>query len=286
LTDAEILAEIERQGQILADGRDCTVYLCPSDRVPHKESSAGYEKRELVTDGDPILDLEIWDSDARQIVFIRTIGPQAALDAVPYAEWVGNRTLPQRIFASGDFFLDDYQRTELFPQSYSLYTELCSTLRPKSIFEIGVRAGYSAWAMLRGCAAGTIYHGIDIADISYANGMLYEEYPEHVLRLARCDSGTLTHLSQTYDLAHVDGNHSHEGALHDINLCWGRAKYILIDDVTAYCTVNSAVNEWLAKYPGIQAVRYATQTGHVMLGPLPHLFGPRDMHEEQAEENT
>jgi len=274
VTDAEILAEIARQGQRLGNGKDCTVYLCPSDRIPHKESNVGFEVRELITDGDPIMDLEIWDSDERQIVFIRTIGPQDALNAVPWVEWEGNGTLPQRIFAQGDFFLDEYQRTELFPPSYSLYTELCSALRPKSIFEIGVRAGYSAWAMLRGCAAGTIYHGIDIGDITYANGMLHEEYPEHELRLARCDSGTLTHLSRTYDLAHIDGNHSHEGALKDIALCFGRAKYILVDDVIAYCTVNSAINEWLAAHPDIQAVRYATQTGHIMLGPLPYMYGP------------
>ena len=101
--------------------------------------------------------------------------------------------------------------------------------------------------------------------------MLHAEFPYHELRLARCDSGMLTNLSRSYDLAHVDGNHSHEGAMHDLGLCWGRAKYILVDDVDAFCTVNSAVNEFLSLHPKVPAVRYMTQTGHVMLGPLPLL---------------
>ncbi|HEY4152153.1 MAG TPA: class I SAM-dependent methyltransferase [Pseudolysinimonas sp.] len=273
MTDQEISAEITRVWAEIANTQDCVIFLSPREKMPEKDYQplADARVRFLIT-GNPALDLEIHETDDARHVFIRKIGPQEALDALPVAPFDGTRyRLPDRIFAPGDGFREDYS-TAKYGANYSLYTELCSGLKPTSIFEIGVRYGYSAWAMLSGCPAGTTYHGVDINSLEYANGMLHEEFPQHDLRLARADSGTMTHLSRTYDLAHVDGNHSHEGALHDIGLCWGRAKYILIDDVTAFCTVNSAMNEWLAKYPpGYKAVRYDTQTGHVLLGPLPYM---------------
>jgi hypothetical protein len=269
MTDAEIIREMSRQWQLLSNLHDCTIYLCPSDRLPKQDGLlTDCDTRFLVTDGDPALDLEIRETDEAQQIFVRKIGPQARLDAVPFASFYGDYRLPDRIFAPDDPFINDYRIAESFRAGYSLYTEVCYGIRPRSIFEIGIRAGYSAWAMLRGCADGTLYHGIDIKEATYAYSMLLREFPTHEYRIARADSGMLTHLSRDYDLAHVDGNHSHEGALHDLGLCWGHARFILVDDVDAFCTVNSAINEFLEMHPGVPAVRYETQTGHVMLGPL------------------
>ena len=219
----------------------------------------------------PTLSVEVRDTAEQRHIFINKIGEQPALDAVPVASYTGQYRIPDRVFHDGDTFLADYN-TGRYAESYSLYTEICAGLKPTSIFEIGIRFGYSAWCMLRACPAGTIYHGIDINHITIeqASWMLHREYPQHELRLARADSSSLTHLSRSYDLAHVDGNHGHEATLHDIGLCWGRARYILIDDVIGYCTAATAVNEWLERYPGVQAVRYDTQTGHVLIGPLPY----------------
>ena len=268
MIDQDISNEITKVVQ--AANKDCVVYLSPREKMPNKDFQLpeGGQFSLVLTDGNPALDLEIYDTAGQQHIFIRKIGQQHALDALPVAPWDGSYRIPERIFAPGDGFKDDYVNNE-YAAGYSLYSEICAGLRPTSIFEVGVRYGYSAWAMLRCCYPGTIYHGVDINSVEQASMMLHDEYPQHHLRLARADSATMTHLSRTYDLAHVDGNHAHEATLHDIGLCWGRAKYILIDDVTAFCTTNSAVNEWLEKHPGIQAVRYDTQTGHVLLGPLP-----------------
>jgi hypothetical protein len=269
-TDSGIHDEIARQGDKLWNGTsDCQLYLGPSERHPHPDFIGDYTQRFVVTDGTPVLDFEIRETPDHQQFFLRKIGPQDAIDAVPESSFDGSYCLADRIFAPGDHFRDDYYNSEV-SRGYSLYTELCMGLKPTSIIEIGVRYGYSAWAMLRGCAPGTIYHGIDLRSVEQASVMLHREYPDMQLRLARADSGTLTHLSRTYDLAHVDGNHSHDGALHDLGLCLGRAKYILVDDVAAFCTVNSAMNEFLSRYPGLQAVKYDTLTGHVLLGPLPY----------------
>ena len=258
-------------------GRDCVVYLSPREKIPNKDFSipegATTDKFVIQYPDCPALDLEVYNTDEQTHIFIRKIGPQDVLDALPEAPWEGNFRLPARIFAPGDSFKADYEANAGYADSYSLYSELCSALKPTSIFEIGVRYGYSAFAMLRCCYPGTVYHGVDINSVEQASMMLHTEFPQHELRLARADSATMTHLSRTYDLAHVDGDHAHEATLHDIGLCFGRAKYILIDDVTAFCTTNSAVNEWLAKYTGFQAVKYDTQTGHVLIGPLPYIAG-------------
>ena len=277
MIDQQISNEITRVVQ--AANKDCVVYLSPREKMPRKDFQLpeGAQVSFLLTDGNPALDLEIHDTDEQQHIFIRKIGPQHVLDALPEAPWEGNFRLPSRIFAPGDGFKDDYEANAGYADSYSLYSELCSGLKPASIFEIGVRYGYSAYAMLRCCYPGTIYHGVDINSVEQASMMLHREFPQHELRLARADSSSMTHLSRTYDLAHVDGNHAHEATLHDIGLCFGRARYILIDDVTAFCTTNSAVNEWLAKYTGFQAVKYDTQTGHVLIGPLPFLTDGKDV---------
>lgn len=270
-TDQHITDEIARQWHHLSNGGDCQLYLGPSDRMGRVDDLGEYTVQYVVTDGTPSLDFEIRSNGQRQQFFLRKIGPQDALERVPVAQYAGHYQLPDRVFYDEDVLRDNYDQAGV-RYGYSLYTELCMGLKPASILEIGVRYGYSAWAMLRGCAPGTIYHGLDIRSVEIASHMLHREYPDMELRLARCDSGTLTHLSRTYDLAHVDGNHSHEGALHDLGLCWGRAKYILVDDVAAFCTVNSAMNEFLIRHSDVPAVRYDTTTGHVLLGPLPHMF--------------
>ena len=258
---------------VQAANRDCVVYLTPRRRMkPQPELDGARFVRYVLSETDPALDLEIHETATQNHIFINKIGPQDALDALPVAQFNGHYRIPDRVFAPGDDFKDDYY-TARYAESYSLYTELCAGIKPASIFEIGVRYGYSAWSMLRSCRAGTVYHGIDIhpASIEHTNAMLHHEYPQHELRLARADSGTLTHLSRSYDLAHVDGNHGHEATIHDIGLCWGRARYILIDDIVGYCTAGSAVNQWLTMHPGVQAVRYDTQTGHVLIGPLSYI---------------
>lgn len=269
MKDQDISNAITRVVQ--AANKNCVLYLSPREKMPDKDFRPPQDARVsfVVTEDEPVLDLEIHETDEECHIFIRKIGPQAALDIVPVSTWDGEYRLPDRIFVPCDSFKKDYANHE-YARSYSLYSEICAGLKPTSIFEIGVRYGYSAWAMLRCCYPGTLYHGIDINSVEQASMMLHDEYPQHELRLARADSSSMTHLSRTYDLAHVDGNHAHEAQLHDIGLCFGRAKYILIDDVTAFCTTNSAVNEWLAKYPDIPAVRYETQTGHLLIGPCPY----------------
>lgn len=282
MNDQDIANAITRVVQESGE-KGAVVYLSPLDRMPDG-SMPNLEGAQLTSGmiadwGDlPWLDLEIYETATERHIFISKIGPQDALNALPFAPWHGNFRLPDRIFFPGDPFKKDYG-TLRYADSYSLYSELCSALKPKSIFEIGVRYGYSAWAMLHCCYPGTVYHGVDINSVEQASQMLHREFPQHELRLARADSSTLTHLSRSYDLAHVDGNHSHEATLHDIGLCWGHAKYILVDDTTAFCTTNSAINEWLAKYPhgSYPAVRYDTQTGHVLMGPLPVITDGTDV---------
>jgi Methyltransferase domain len=281
MNDQDISNALTRIVQESGD-KETVIYLSPRDRMPDGAmpnlEGAQSNTKVAVWDGLPELHVEVFEAADQFHIFISKIGCQAALDAVPQAQWEGNFRLPGRIFFPGDTFKADYE-TARYADSYSLYSELCSGLKPKSIFEIGVRYGYSAWAMLHCCYPGTVYHGIDINSVEQAAMMLHREFPQHELRLARADSSTLTHLSRSYDLAHVDGNHSHEATLHDIGLCWGRAKYILVDDTIAFCTTNSAINEWLAKYPqgSYQAVRYNTQTGHVLMGPLPVITDGTDV---------
>jgi cephalosporin hydroxylase len=121
-------------------------------------------------------------------------------------------------------------------------------IQPTTICEIGVRAGYSAFAFL--CAAPNArYVGID-NNTEFVSGTdspatRWASWAASILMpwnvtLINTDSQQLTELPGVFDFVHVDGDHSYDSCLHDLELCFactfsfsqgvpGR-RYVLVDD--------------------------------------------------------
>lgn len=110
---------------------------------------------------------------------------------------------------------------------------LTQAFQPTSILEIGVRAGYSAMALLDACPDAT-YIGLDNAsDTECDKGML--DWAEQIIigkfgnaRIIRTD--TQKELlpaevrGKTWDMVFIDGDHSTLGVNHDLNSIWPLVK--------------------------------------------------------------
>ena len=136
---------------------------------------------------------------------------------------------------------------------------VCDVPHVNSIMEIGVRAGYSAFVFAR-AAPGVRYLGID-------NGLCDAEARRDYLAHARnlldghdarwwyVDTGSLRSLPMGPDgdywsLVHVDGHHSYEGCLHDLQCASAVAKRILVDDYDVGEGIRRACADFMAKVEG------------------------------------
>jgi hypothetical protein len=169
---------------------------------------------------------------------------------------------------------DPFPWTEEYGHQHKLTFRTVKALEPKSIFEIGVRAGYSAFAMLS-AAPDALYLGWDAdvggfgGEIGYlprARAFLETEFPGRTT-LEQRDSQTALTLPARFDLAHIDGDHTLEGTLHDINLCAPFCRYLIVDDYDFIPKVKQAVNEWIVD-KGKTGIRYARMSDGAFRGAM------------------
>jgi cephalosporin hydroxylase len=123
-------------------------------------------------------------------------------------------------------------------RTYPTYYEIGRLLRPSSLFEVGVRFGYSLASLCCGAELKTRVFGIDMESYekdsnAYAGNALKSLGVE-----AKLFSGSSrgfdvvgrTGLS-TFDLIHIDGDHTMAGALQDLLYYSQFSDRLLIDDV-------------------------------------------------------
>lgn len=152
---------------------------------------------------------------------------------------------------------DDYEQpTPERRLYYQRKFDVAYTLQPKRILEIGVRAGYSAFAMLSACPEAE-YVGWDTGGDYYGGvaGYFVREAPRILARFPHVhfelrDSQKVDRLDTTFDLAHIDGDHSYEGALHDLHLCGPACRALLVDDYEFIRSVQAATDHWLVLHTG------------------------------------
>lgn len=135
---------------------------------------------------------------------------------------------------------------------YVWYQAICRVVQPAVIAEIGVRFGYSLYAMASGCEKPPIVYGYDNG--SYEPTWL--EVSERNLKpmvgagliLRQRDTQTRDELPfGPVDLFHVDGDHSTPGALCDLYLALRHTRtggLILLDDVDFLPDVAKAAAIW------------------------------------------
>ena len=135
---------------------------------------------------------------------------------------------------------------------YRYYRAIARTIRTQLpsapvVLEIGVRYGYSAYALL-GELQGASFIGFD-----------NESYVPNSLRLAennllpvcgrlvmhRLDTSSVEELPcGTIHVAHVDGGHQFDEALHDMMMCWAKLEgggIMIVDDIHFLGEVKRAV---------------------------------------------
>jgi predicted O-methyltransferase YrrM len=162
----------------------------------------------------------------------------------------------------------------LYTQSdqYEIYYELGAQLTPASILEIGVRFGYSLASLACGANLFKNVFGVDAE--------VYEPGSNAVAKQSLKSLGINATLFQStsdefdtgrtgltsFDLVHIDGDHTTEGALRDL-LHYSRvSRKILIDDVLD-ARVWAAVQAFTAAQTAgpISSTWFNTETGMLLL---------------------
>jgi cephalosporin hydroxylase len=146
---------------------------------------------------------------------------------------------------------------------YQTKYQIARALQPSRIFEIGVRAGYAAAAFLAAMPTAH-YVGIDKDDgshggvvgyLDHARAMLPGRYPKAVVELHAWDSGDFSIMrrlsigyAQSFNLVHVDGEHTVAGCLRDLWLSCelvATRGYLLVDDYDLLNEVHNAADQFL-----------------------------------------
>lgn len=132
---------------------------------------------------------------------------------------------------------------------------IAKRLKPKRICEIGVRAGYSAFAFLSACHQAE-FIGLDNNGNAHGGvSGLFTDLAPKILRefnvnLVLFDSQRNNELyGGKYDFIHIDGDHSYKGCLHDMEISHKVCEWILVDDYDFLRGVRRAVDKFLADHP-------------------------------------
>jgi ADP-heptose:LPS heptosyltransferase len=140
---------------------------------------------------------------------------------------------------------------------YGTLFELARELRPRRVCEIGVRAGYSAFAILSANPAAFML-GIE-ADLDEATQNTHwgrqglYRHAEKILapfdyQLLIADSHALARLPRC-DLIYIDGDHTFDGCLADLRLAERSSETILVDDYDSIPSVRQACDLFAAERP-------------------------------------
>jgi hypothetical protein len=158
--------------------------------------------------------------------------------------------------------------------------QIVKNIRLDAIVEIGVRAGYSAWALLQANPKAK-YYGLDANNNTHGGlGGPWSPVAEKMLKSRGYnvkmwhDFDSQTHDSlpikiskETVALYHVDGDHTAIGAYNDITLCFNNAHvgcFILVDDYNPGpgISVMNGTDKWIAKHKGLVETTAFPDTGN------------------------
>jgi predicted O-methyltransferase YrrM len=168
-----------------------------------------------------------------------------------------NKLKPNSIYEiiPEEFFFErghgyDYLDSKIY---YEYYYAISKFYQPSSILEIGVRFGYSLGSMIKGSDKIQFVKGIDCEDPFYGVNTLktaeinIKKYinPNVKCEFLNQDSHSIKELDQKYDLIHIDGDHSYEGKIKDLNLALDHCKVLVVDDYFSFYQVANATNDWI-----------------------------------------
>ncbi len=161
---------------------------------------------------------------------------------------------------------------------YSIIKKHCPDA--KSIAEIGVRCGYSAWSFLQACPDAKFY-GFDANNGTHGGeggqDGRYSEWAKKLLSkydtvYIQIDTQSLDRLpvDVKFDFIHIDGDHTSAGVMHDLDICLkslsdSKNAMMLIDDYTYIANVRDGVCKWLAKHPQFRHKFVESLRGEILI---------------------
>ena len=148
---------------------------------------------------------------------------------------------------------DDTDYITLYNEKYEI---IKMAKKVNSIFEIGVRAGYSAYTF-KSAFPNARYVGMDADNNSHGGqGGPWTWWAKRVMAkhfknwlIINEDTQKLNTIPYgKYDFIHVDGDHTIAGCIHDMDICWPQVAAkgrMTIDDYTHLQDVRTGVDTWL-----------------------------------------
>lgn len=165
--------------------------------------------------------------------------------------------------------------------NYEWYYSYAATVCPTRILEIGARMGYSAIAMVMGFPR--VEELVLIDNGSY--GFNVAEAAKNVkkfapsLRIRELDIDTRSvnelPLDGEFDIIHVDGDHSHAGAVHDLNLALPLLSdrgLIVVDDIDSIGPCRRGTDDFLACNRDLSVEYIPTFRGHLLIARRESVF--------------
>jgi cephalosporin hydroxylase len=134
---------------------------------------------------------------------------------------------------------------------YEIYYAIAKHYQPESILEIGVRYGYSLYSMMVASERLNYVRGYDndnynADSVERANANISAVISEKIdFKVENLDTQNIDKLDRFYDLIHIDGDHSYEGKVHDLNLIKGSCKILIVDDYNNFDSVKNATNDFV-----------------------------------------
>lgn len=142
---------------------------------------------------------------------------------------------------------------------YEWYYSLTKEINPESILEIGVRYGYSLCCMALACGKDVYLEGWDSVDtLPLVERDILDIAKENLKNLGynnfniiTQDSHSVQKMPRKFDLVHIDGDHSYQGKIMDLDLVKNSCKYLIIDDYHHLPQVRMAVDFFMEQNQNI-----------------------------------
>lgn len=214
----------------------------------------------------PFAITENYDSEFHKAVRqIRRLYTQLAYDHKPYlCKW-------EREIHDGALLTEEFR---VGHACFKLAVSL--VIQPRTILEIGVRAGGSAMAFLTGTPFAH-YTGLDNREgdtkheydfIGHAEDLFIKNRVK--FQLVDADSQMLSsfHFGQSYDFIHIDGDHTRAGVAHDVAAAIASGpKWILLDDCRDTSVLAGFADGMRSKIRGCVEWAYfeETWTGNILV---------------------